>query len=210
VLEFGSSAGLNLRFDRYRYEQGAAGFGPPDSPVRFRDVWRGGVPPLDAGLEVVSRRGCDLAPVDPTTPEGRLTLLSVIWPDQTERFGRLDAAIGLAPSVDAPVDRADLVGWLSTQLESRVEGVTTVVFHSVVWMYLSLETRRETTDLLKAAGARATDDAPFAWLRLEPPPDPSAGHGPLVLTTWPGGVERTLAHCSFHYGPVEWLSSRAA
>jgi hypothetical protein len=210
VLEIGSSAGLNLRFDQYRYEQGGAGFGPPDSPVRFLDVWREGVPPLDAGLEVVDRRGCDLSPVDPTTPEGRLTLLSVIWPDQIDRFARLDAAIGLAPRLNAPIDRADVVDWLTEQLDSSVDDVATVVFHSVVWMYLPLDTRQATRDLLSAAGARATERAPFAWLRLEPPPDRSAGHGPLVLTMWPGGSERTLARCSFHYGPVEWLASTPA
>ena len=88
ALEIGSSAGLNLRFDRFRYEQGAAGFGPPDSPVRFADLWADGQPPFDAPLEVVARAGCDLDPVDPTTDDGRLTLLSYVWPDQEERFAR--------------------------------------------------------------------------------------------------------------------------
>jgi hypothetical protein len=36
LLEVGASAGLNLRFDRYRYELGGGRWGPPDSPVVIR------------------------------------------------------------------------------------------------------------------------------------------------------------------------------
>jgi hypothetical protein len=37
------------------------------------------------------REGCDLEPVDPTTDEGRLTLLSYVWPDQAARLARFSA-----------------------------------------------------------------------------------------------------------------------
>ena len=35
LLEIGASAGLNLRFDRYRYEQDDEAWGPRDSPRGF-------------------------------------------------------------------------------------------------------------------------------------------------------------------------------
>ena len=41
LLEVGSSAGLNLRWDHYRYEAGDRAFGDPDSPVRFDRPWTG-------------------------------------------------------------------------------------------------------------------------------------------------------------------------
>ena len=64
VLELGASAGLNLNWDRYRYERAAAAFGPADSPVRLPLA---GPPP--PALRVVARRGCDAAPLDPgSTP----------------------------------------------------------------------------------------------------------------------------------------------
>jgi hypothetical protein len=75
LLELGASAGLNLRWDGYRYEAGRWEFGDPGSPVRFRDFFEDEArPPRLAGIEVVERAGCDAVPVDATSEEGRLTL----------------------------------------------------------------------------------------------------------------------------------------
>lgn len=93
LVEIGASAGLNLWADRFRVEVGdRRGVGPPDSPVVLANAWRGELPPLDVALVMVGRSGCDLAPADPTTPEGRLTLTSYVWPDQSERLERLRGA----------------------------------------------------------------------------------------------------------------------
>jgi hypothetical protein len=205
ALEIGSSAGLNLRFDQYRYEQHHRGFGPEDSRVRFTGLWDDGEPPFDAPLEVVERRGCDVDPIDAGSDEGRITLLSYVWPDQGERFERMSAALEIAAEVPATVDRADAVDWLGVQLAATTPSVTTVVYHSIMWQYLSDETQAVTTAVIETAGAQATEDAPLAWLRLEP-----FGHmqfPELRLTTWPGGQERTLAECSFHLGPVKWRNA---
>ena len=91
AFELGSSAGLNLNFDRYRYEGGGLVSGPEDSPVRFVDYWLGGVPPLDSKLEIAERRGCDLAPIDASTEEGRMELLSYVMPDELARIEQMRA-----------------------------------------------------------------------------------------------------------------------
>jgi hypothetical protein len=205
VREIGASAGLNLRFDRFRYEQGDAGFGPRDARVRFSGLWPHGQPPFRASLEVTERRGCDLDPIDPTTPEGRLTLLSYVWPDQKERFERTDAALGIAADVPAPVDRADATVWLTRQLADATPGEATIVFHSIVWQYMPDETRASVRAVMEDAGSRADADAPVVWLRLEPA-DHTLQYPELRLTSWPGGEDRLLANCSFHLGPVEWLA----
>ena len=54
---------------------------------------------------------------------------------------------------------------------------------------------------IEAASARATADAPLAWLRMEPAGD----HADLQLTIWPGGEERHLARAGYHGTPVELL-----
>jgi len=203
VLELGASAGLNLRFDHYRYEQDGTAFGPADSPVRFSGRWPDAVPPFDAPLEVVERAGCDRDPIDPTTEDGRVALLSYTWPGQEERLELLRHALDVARRVAAPVARADLVEWLDEQLAEIRRGTATVVFHSIVWQYLPDPARASVRSLLARAGARATADAPLAWLRLEPRP-PSLGTPELRLTRWPGGEERLLATASFHTGPVHW------
>jgi hypothetical protein len=203
VLELGSSAGLNLRFDRYRYEQDGESFGDPRSPVRFDNLWKRGRVPFDADCRVAERRGCDRDPVDATTEEGRLTLLSYVWPGQVERFERLVAALEIARAHPVSVDQADIPAWLAEQLKKATPGVATVVFHSVVWSYLTGDEQASVQSLLRAAGTRATSEAPLAWLRLEGAP--TMDHTELRLTTWPGDEEQFLARASYHVGPVDWL-----
>ncbi len=205
VLELGASAGLNLCFDRFRFEQDGSAFGDPASPVRFENLWEDSCPPFDASCTVAERRGCDRDPIDAGTAEGRLTLLSYVWPGQDERFELLRAALDVAARVPVTVDRAEIPDWLVEQLAVPRPGRATVVFHSIVWQYLDHETRVRITDTLRDAGARATDDAPLAWLRLEPGP-PHFFPPELRLTSWPGGDERLLATAEFHVGPVRWLA----
>jgi hypothetical protein len=208
LLELGSSAGLNLRVDRYRYEQDGNAWGDPDSPVCFVDLWPGATPPLGTPATISTRAGCDRDPIDAADPESALTLLSYVWPDQAERLQRLRDALDIAR--DAPVDiaRAPIDDWLPEQLADPVAGVATVVFHSVVWQYLPESTRALVHATLEAAGGRATATAPLAYLRLEPAP---ATYFPaeLRITSWPGAASATdsrlLATSGFHFGPVTWL-----
>lgn len=207
ILEVGASGGLNLRFDAYRYDAGSETFGPLDSPVRFVEPWTFGVSPLPAQCTVVERRGCDLAPVDPTTKDGRLRLRSYVWPDQTERLERLDAALAVALRVPAPVDRADATSWLQGQLTANrtaATDTTTVVVHSIMFQYLSRGGQRGLLAAIERAGRRATPDAPFAWLRMEP----GGEQAEIRLTSWPGGATRLLATSSYHGPPVHWLGDR--
>jgi hypothetical protein len=208
LLELGSSAGLNLRVDRYWYEQDGAGWGDPASGVRFEDLWTEGAPPLATPAVIATRAGCDRDPIDAADPESALTLLSYVWPDQAERLQRLRAALDVAR--DAPVDLAPaaIEDWLPAQLAAPVPGVATVVFHSVVWQYLPEPTRALILATLDDAGSRATADAPLAYLTLEPSVE-TYFPAELRLTTWPGATavsdSRKLATSGFHFGSVTWL-----
>src|ERR1043165_3768999 len=113
LLEVGCSAGLNLRWGRFPWTRGAE------------------------AVEVIERRGCDLNPIDPTLEESRLTLLSFIWADQTERFGQLSVALDVAARFPAQLDRSDAAPWVREQLKTPSPGAATVVFHSVLTPYLN-------------------------------------------------------------------------
>jgi hypothetical protein len=206
LLEVGAAAGLNLRWDRYWYEANDAGWGDRASPVRFLGLFEDAHPPLVARVVIAERRGCDARPIDPCSEEGRLTLRSFLWPDQPERRARLDGALAVAAEVPAHVDRADARGWVAERLALPVEGVASVVFHSVVMQYLGREGARQIADTIRIAGARATPAAPLAWLYLEPA---KAAKGDweyrVILTMWPGGEERVVAVSSPHGPPVRWL-----
>lgn len=202
VLELGSSAGLNLRWDQYRYEGGADGsaWGDADALLRFTDVFVAPLPRLDVEARVVERRGCDRNPIDATSAEGSQLLRSFVWPDQLERFAALDAALALAPSVPVDVDRADAAEWVAEQLGRVTDGVATVLFQSIVWQYLTPHTRTAVRDAVKAAGASASANAPVAWLRMEPGVDPPKG-AEVRLRQWPG-EEQVIAITGYHGRPV--------
>jgi hypothetical protein len=209
LRELGASGGLNLRPDSYWYEQDGEGWGDADSPIRFVDLWRGGVPPFSSGAVVQDRRGCDQHPIDPTTDEGMLTLLSYVWPEPAERFTRTRDAISIARVVPAAVDRAHASAWLGEQLGTHETGTALVVLHSVVWQYFDDRTRGAIRDQLARAGARASSQSPLAWLRLEPRPG-SYWPAELRLTIWDGRSpepdDRLLATTTFHLGPIDWLA----
>jgi hypothetical protein len=209
LLELGASAGLNLRWDRWRYESGATSWGDPGAALRFATNYGDPYPdvsaPLGPGAVIVERRGCDRSPIDPTTEEGRLLLRSFVWPDQADRHARLDVAMAAAAEEPAPVDAADAADWLAGQLAGPVAGAATVVYHSIVWQYLPEATRDGIVAALDAAGAAATPEAPVAWLRMEPGADPTKA-AELRVQRWPGGDDVLLARTGYHGHPV-WAAS---
>ena len=201
LLELGASAGLNLRWDHYRYEAADAAWGDASSPVRLAGIFAKHVPPLDVSCHVATRAGCDRYPLDPGSDADRVTLISYVWPDQGERVALLRGALEVAGRVPAPVEAADAPAWLAAQLASPARRVATVVFHSIVMQYLEPESRRRVRSALEEAGARATAEAPLAWLRMEP----GADQADVRLTLWPGGTKRLIAAAGFHGRPVKWL-----
>jgi len=202
LLEIGASAGLNQCFEQYRYQLGAQGFGRAEAPLTLDSEWRGS--PLDTRgqLVVASRAGCDVAPIDLADPAARLRLESFFWPDQTERLARVRAACDCALRAGVRIERMHAADWLVRELSAPAPGRTSVLFHSVMWMYVPEEERRRISTLLDEAGARATPEAPLAWLRME---GVNYEHCEIRLRAWPGGDDRLLGRCHYHGAWVEWL-----
>ncbi|GAA1591724.1 DUF2332 domain-containing protein [Actinomadura kijaniata] len=207
LLEIGASAGLNLRADRFRYLFEGGAYGPEDSPVVLPDCWEGGPPPVDAPLEVVERRGCDLAPLDPADPADQVRLLSYVWPEQAERVARLRAAFAVAAEVPATVVRDGAAGFLDG-LAPR-PGTVTVVWHSIMRHYVPADEWARVEASLAAAGAAATPRSPVAHLALEPRDEERIESRPLLkLRLWPGGGTAVLAKAPPHGLPTVWGPAR--
>jgi hypothetical protein len=200
LLEVGASAGLNLRWDQYRYEFGEQRWGDPGSPVRIVDGFEGAMPSLAGEAHVISRNGCDLAPVDATDDDDRLWLRASLWPDQVERQRLLEGALEIASRVPVEIVQGEAASWLRAQLAQRAEGCATVVFHSIVMRYLTEGGRQEVREVMEEAGSRADTDAPLAWLSFE-----GTGVQEIRLQVWPGGASRLLGKADPQAQHVRWL-----
>jgi hypothetical protein len=203
LREIGSSAGLNLFFDRFRYRYGEAEWGRPNYPVAMAPQLRGAVPDLSGELRIASRIGSDVAPLDVNNNNDRLRLRAFVWADQTERLARLDAAIDVARRGGVTLEKADAAAFVERQLASHSAGECLVLFHSVVWQYLPEPTKSAIEAAMQSAGEKAAHKRPLAWLRMEPLASTDQ-YPSLRLTLWPGGQTRTLALADFHGRWMEW------
>ena len=167
LLEVGASAGLNLRWDKYRYESTAGAWGEESSPVRFDHAFDV-PPPLNRSADVLERKGCDLEPIDSASEEGALTLRSFVWADQLSRLALLDGAISIAREMPLEIEQLDAATFLERELASPVPGVATLVFHSVFMQYVSAEGRKRILGAIENAEDKATPVAPVDYLRMEP------------------------------------------
>lgn len=204
LLELGASAGLNLVADRYACRLGSRVVGPPDSTVRLEPAWTGPELPA-ASPAIVHRRGVDLNPLDVTSASDRERMVAYVWPDQTERLARLQAALGIVAADPPVLDRADAGEWLAGQLAAEApRGVARVVAHSVAFQYFPVPTQARIRALLEEAGSAATAARPLAWLRYESDPD-HGGRTTLRLRLWPGEGDEHLAFADPHARAIDWV-----
>ncbi len=201
LWELGASGGLNLAVDRYAYDLGGVQTGLDGSALTLVPEWRG-ARPEGVVPEVVGRRGCDLNPLDIRDPEMQARLAAYVWPDQPERLARLEAATRIAAAMDLRIDRAGAGDWVAARLaEPAQAGVARVIFHTIAFQYFPAREQARITEMIEAAGARATAETPLAWLSFESRPDLTPE---ISLRVWPGGERATLGTAHAHGTWIDW------
>jgi hypothetical protein len=202
-LEIGSSAGINLMIDRYRYDLGGVQVGPEPGAMRFKPDWTG-APPPDRAIGIVSTKGCDVAPVDLTDPAQALRLKAYIWPEHTVRFERMAAAIAEATKSPPDLVAMNAADFVEAELAKPQEaGTTRVLMHSIVWQYVPEDQKERVTAAMEAAGARATRERPLAWVSLEA--NRVLHIHEMTVRFWPGGAEPvTVTRAHPHGASIEW------
>jgi hypothetical protein len=213
LADVGTSAGLNLQLDRYayRYEDGehTVEVGGP-SPVRLVCGTRGAVPIPDAIPTVVARIGIDRDPVDVRDPAQVRWLEACVWPDQLDRFHRLEAALDLAVADPLPVRRADAVEGLAAAVDALGPEGHPVVTTSWVLCYLPPAERALFVGELERIGT----ERDLSWLALEAPGQtPELPHTDrpdraeltaVLLVRWRGG-RREVHHLGVTHPHGHWL-----
>lgn len=170
MLEVGTSAGLNLHFDRYGYrlgEQSADSGG--GAPLTLSTTVRGGGPAdqlLGETPVVAHRIGADLELVDlAADPAAGPWLEAFIWPEQVRELATLRAAIELARREPHRLVRADAVRDTARLIAEMPGEQPVVVFTASLLSYLDAPARERFTAQLSAA-ARTRK---VAWLFTEAP-----------------------------------------
>lgn len=205
-LEIGSSAGINLMLDRYHYDLGGVQVGPADAVMYFKPEWQGSAPP-DMQIEIVSTKGCDVAPVDLTDPNQSERLKAYIWPEHTIRFERMEAAIRAATERRPDLSGTNAADFVESELAKPQEpDATRMLMHSIVWQYVPADQQHRVTAAMEAAGAKATPEMPLAWVSVEA--NRTVHRHNLKVRYWPGGEEATqLTWSHAHGADIEWLGN---
>lgn len=216
LLDFGSSAGLNLGVDGYRYDYGAFQLGAPAAPGQplIRCDWLGEAPPLraDAGWRIAQRLGLDLSPIDVQDEEAVRWLAACLWPHDRERALRLELAVAQARAAGHRVRQADdCIAAIEPWLDGLPAGVQPVLFNSWVLYYFPADELAR----FQAEVGRLVRRRGLAWLSAEspslrptglelPPTAPGASAHSLWSLVWQDWPE-ALAWSHPHGRWVQWL-----
>ncbi|UTF55193.1 DUF2332 domain-containing protein [Natronosalvus rutilus] len=168
LVEVGASAGLNLRWDRYRHEYAGYGSYGPNSAVRIEPLVRGDVaPPLsNSRPEVVRRLGIDLNPLDVTDPADVRWMRALVIPDQRRRHERLRAAIEVAREDPPKVIAGDALDVLPDVIAGLPEDATPCVFSTHTLYQLEEDGVAALRDALARCSQRRRQ--PIHWLSDDP------------------------------------------
>jgi hypothetical protein len=200
LVELGPSAGLNLVWDRYRYDYEAGEWGRPDAVLSFEGEERGPVPGALLLLEprVRGRIGIDRAPIDVTAAEGARLLRSFVWAGQDERMRRLDQAIKAVRADPPELVQGDYVEELPEVLAAQAPDALTVVFQTASFGYIGDEGRARVREVLEQAG----ENRALVFISTG---KPRAGDDwGLRLVYWPGGEREFAGHADFHGSWLSW------
>jgi len=161
LVELGPSAGLNMLFDRYRYDYDGLVVGNSDSPITIESSVRRGDPPLpETPPAIRSRVGLDRHPLDVTDEADRDWLRALVWPEHEERRAVLDGALTVARDDPPAVIEGDMLDDLPTALDEIPSDVPVCVVNTLVLYQVPAELNEALTTVLEAHMA----ERPLHWL----------------------------------------------
>lgn len=160
LIDVGASAGLNLGLDRYGYTYNDKERRPGRPMLEAESK---GIGPAFADIEVLSRTGLDVNPLDPADPSARRWLDALIWPEQVERRARLRSAIEMVSKLDIEMISGNALETLTGALARLPAGEPAVVMSSFTLNQFDAAER----DRLESIVSMARTDRPVHRVSME-------------------------------------------
>jgi hypothetical protein len=208
LIEIGTSAGLNLLWDRYRYtyrhRDSHHEVGDPTSPVHLESRIDGDrAPRFPITIPaVIWRRGIDLNVIDLRDEADLGWLRALIWPEHHERLALLDAAAAILQRDPPTLIEGDALSVLPSVAADAPPEAALVLFHTHTLNQFSWEDKQaleeiigglsQNRDVYRIANDLGNDEGPGFKLQL---------------MTYRKGVKesRAVAYCDAHGRWFEWM-----
>ncbi|UYX55240.1 DUF2332 domain-containing protein [Bacillus thuringiensis] len=157
LIEIGTSAGLQLFWDQYRYSYGMEEvYGNTQSNVHLTSEIRGDNMPylLKQSPPVVERIGLDLHVNDLNADEDYLWLRALIWPEHKERLELFDQAAALVKEKSVRLIEGDGVALLPSIVDQIREDAVICIFHTHVANQIPEGVKHTLEKQIKEIGAK--------------------------------------------------------
>lgn len=201
LVDIGTSAGLNLLWDKYRYEfTGRGTYGPAESSVQIPcGVLGSSDLPLPEEMPPIgSRLGIDLDPLDVREEDDARWLRALVWPELEERRSLTEAAISVARDHPPQLIRGDVLDVLLSTCERVPLDEQLCIVNTHTLYQLSPDEQVELETLIEQVG----ETRELFWIWAEP----TDGESAVRLTTFANGTSSTqeLATHDLHGRWIEW------
>ncbi|MEV6680633.1 DUF2332 domain-containing protein [Streptomyces erythrochromogenes] len=207
IVDVGASAGLALLWDRYTYDYGGRPLALPESDpgtVLTCEI-KSGTPPLSLDVtRFVRPVGIEPSPVDVTDPEATRWLVSLTWPEQTNRMRTLNSALSVAARTPPTILAGTAHDHLADVVEETPEDqhLVFVFSWSIYQIFGSPGGRERLVDTLAELSMR------------RPLHEISIGHfgqpiPRVIMASHDGGVSHSdvVAHCDVYGTWLDWLAT---
>lgn len=157
LIEIGTSAGLQLFWDQYRYSYGTEEvYGNKDAKVHLQCEMKGEGTPvlLQESPPVTERIGLDLHVNDLRDEEDYFWLRSLIWPEHEERLQLFDRAAAYVKEQSFTLMEGDGVSLLPEVAKSIPKDAVICIFHTHVANQIPEHIKHTLVEQVKAIGAQ--------------------------------------------------------
>ena len=154
LIDIGTSAGLNLNWDKYEYEYGSKGHYGKSSVKIKSEILEGEMPKFNSFPKRIRKIGIDQNPLDLKINDNAMWLKALIWPDQMERFKRLQSAIKFIKSENIELVKAHSTNQFEKIIDRIEHTQPLIIFHTNTIYQFTLLERKELWNMLDRIGKK--------------------------------------------------------